>query len=207
MSDPGAVLPDPPEGRACSRRVGDDPAGSAGPRGASRDGAGGGLGLGSRSPPPVSMNSQPSPSGSSLYRWSPGRAARSAAISATSMPSIVSGARSQETWGHVRGPEASGIADHGQRPPGWGRDQVHGGLEHGHAGALGADQRPGQVEAVLGQQLVQVVAGHPPGELRGLRADQRARAFGEAGSGRGRSGRPPRLRARPPACSAWPARR
>ena len=32
--------------------------------------------------------------------------------------------------------------------------------------ALAADQRPGHVEAVLGQQRVQVVAGHPPRDLR-----------------------------------------
>ena len=42
-----------------------------------------------------------------------------------------------------------------------GRGQHQRGLQDRHAGALGADQRAGDVEALLGQQLIQVVPGHP----------------------------------------------
>ena len=46
------------------------------------------------------------------------------------------------------------------------------GLQHGDAGALGADQRAGDVEAVLGQQLVEIVAGDAARNFRIARADQ-----------------------------------
>ena len=42
-----------------------------------------------------------------------------------------------------------------------GRGQHQRGLQDRHAGALGADQRAGDVEALLGQQLIQVVPGYP----------------------------------------------
>ena len=40
--------------------------------------------------------------------------------------------------------------------------QAQGGLEHRRARALASDQGPGHVESVLGQELVEVVARHPP---------------------------------------------
>ena len=55
-------------------------------------------------------------------------------------------------------------------------DQVHRRLEDGDAGALGADERARDVEAVLGQQLVEVVAGDAARDLREARADQRRRS-------------------------------
>ena len=44
-------------------------------------------------------------------------------------------------------------------------DQAQLRLEHDRAGAFGAHQRARDVEAVLGQQLVEVVAGDPPRNL------------------------------------------
>ena len=204
--DAGPGLPDTPEGPHVGR-AGDDPAGSPGLRGARRDGLGGGFGLGCGAAagldeqPAFAVRQQLVP-----LVGGPGRAQRSDQRDVHALD----GQRGevQEPRCRVRGPERAGIADDGQRPPGWCRDQVHGGFQHGRAGALGADQRPGQVEAVLRQQLVQVVAGHPPGEPRGLRADQRTRGSQRAWPGRGRSGRSPPAPARvawPPA--GWPARR
>ena len=118
------------------------------------------------------MNSQAAPSGRSLYRWSAGRAARSAAISATSIPSMVSGARSRNWGATSAATKASDETGHGQGARGRDRDQADGGLQDGDAAAFGAGEGAGQVEPVLRQQLVQVVAGHPPGQLGRLRADQ-----------------------------------
>jgi hypothetical protein len=44
--------------------------------------------------------------------------------------------------------------------------QAEFGAQHGDAGRLGADERLGQVEPVLGQQRREVVTGDPPGQLR-----------------------------------------
>src|SRR5581483_11427983 len=52
--------------------------------------------------------------------------------------------------------------------------------EHERARALRADQRAGDVEPVLGQQLVEVVARDAALDLREARADQLAVAVGEA---------------------------
>ena len=54
-----------------------------------------------------------------------------------------------------------GIAQHQQRARRGGVDQLERRLEHGHAGALAAHQRPADVKAPLGQQLVEVVARDP----------------------------------------------
>ncbi|HET7305729.1 MAG TPA: hypothetical protein VFJ12_14405, partial [Segeticoccus sp.] len=43
--------------------------------------------------------------------------------------------------------------------------QPEGGGQHEDAGALGADEGAGRVEALLGQQVVEVVAGHPPRDV------------------------------------------
>ena len=52
-----------------------------------------------------------------------------------------------------------GKAEHDQAPERRALDEPERRLEHGDAGALAADQRARDVEAVLGQQLVEVVAG------------------------------------------------
>ena len=49
---------------------------------------------------------------------------------------------------------------------------AHSGLQHGDAGALCAHQGAGYVEAVLGQQLVQVVAGNAARNLGKALPDQ-----------------------------------
>ena len=63
-----------------------------------------------------------------------------------------------------------GVAEHQQRPgpAGWGPGAA--GLEDGDAGALRADERPGDVEAVLGQQVVEVVARDAAREVLGIAA-------------------------------------
>ena len=55
------------------------------------------------------------------------------------------------------------------------------GLEHGDAGALRAHQGAGHVKAVLGQQLVQVVAGNAAGNLGKTLPDQVAIGIPDAG--------------------------
>ena len=77
------------------------------------------------------------------------------------------------------------VAGDDERAAGRAVDQVHGRLEHGHAGALGAGERPGDVEAVLGQQVVEVVAGDAARDLRVPLADQVAVAVGERTQPRG----------------------
>ena len=46
----------------------------------------------------------------------------------------------------------------------WGGVEADGGLEQGDAGPLRADERAGHVEALLGEERVQVVAGDAAGE-------------------------------------------
>ncbi len=78
-----------------------------------------------------------------------------------------------ENLGHViRGRERVAVAEADQRSVLRAVNQPQLRLEHDHAGAFGADQRARHVEAVLGQQLVEVVAGHPPRNARKARADQ-----------------------------------
>ena len=63
-----------------------------------------------------------------------------------------------------------GEAEDGERAHGRRLDEVDGRLEQGHAGALGADEGLREVEPVLGQELVDVVAADPAGEVGGVGA-------------------------------------
>ena len=47
-------------------------------------------------------------------------------------------------------------------------DQLELCLEHDRAGALGPNERAGDMKPVFGQQFVEVVAGHPPRNLAGI---------------------------------------
>jgi hypothetical protein len=76
--------------------------------------------------------------------------------------------------GHVVGGRRGvGVADHQQGVVRRVGQQAHRGLEHEHARRLGADQRPGQVEALARQQVAEVVAGDPARDVRVPVADQR----------------------------------
>jgi hypothetical protein len=79
----------------------------------------------------------------------------------------------QHLWNLVGGLELAVPAEHEQRLVLRARDQVHRRLEHRDARALGADERRGDVEVVLRQQVVEVVAGHAPWDVRIALADQR----------------------------------
>ncbi len=86
--------------------------------------------------------------------------------------------------GHgVRGLRHAGVAEdgegHGVRRP----DQAHGGGGDDAQGAFAAGQEPGQVGAVLRQQVLQAVAGHLPGEPAELGADQGQPVVDQAGQG------------------------
>ena len=59
-----------------------------------------------------------------------------------------------------------GEAEDEQAARGRAVDQADGRFQDGDAGALGAGQRGGDVEAVLGQQAVEVVAGDAARQLR-----------------------------------------
>ncbi len=71
------------------------------------------------------------------------------------------GRRFQQLGNMVPGAAHVGVAEGDHRTPRGVLDQGHLGLEHGDAGSLGADQGASHVEAVLGEQLVEVVAGDP----------------------------------------------
>ena len=93
-------------------------------------------------------------------------------ISLRSMPSSPTGRCSSTMRDVVAGRVDVGVAEHHEGPRRPGVDEPHGGLEHDDAGALGADERAGDVEAVLGQQLVEVVARHAPRDLGEAAADR-----------------------------------
>ena len=77
-----------------------------------------------------------------------------------------------EDVGHVIGrAEHVGIAEHEQRAPRRAVDEAHRRTEDRDARAFGSDERTRDIEAVLGQQLVEVVAGHAPRNLRVTLAD------------------------------------
>jgi hypothetical protein len=65
-----------------------------------------------------------------------------------------------------------GIAEHQHDPRRRALHQPHGGAERDRTGALGPDQRPRQIAAALGQQLGEVVARDPAGQIGIARADQ-----------------------------------
>jgi hypothetical protein len=72
----------------------------------------------------------------------------------------------------VGGDEEIGVAEHDQAPVGGAGHQPDGRLKRQRAGRLGADQRAGDLEAPLGEQLVEVVAGHAPRDPGEAGADQ-----------------------------------
>ena len=63
-----------------------------------------------------------------------------------------------------------GIAEHQDRLDGRAVDQVEARLQDRDARPLGARQRPGDVEALLGQQVVEVVARDPARQVLGVAA-------------------------------------
>jgi hypothetical protein len=63
------------------------------------------------------------------------------------------------------------ITEHDQTAGRRAGDEAQGGLQDGDAGPLGAHQRAGHVETVLGQELRQVVAGDPARDVRKALAD------------------------------------
>ena len=58
-------------------------------------------------------------------------------------------------------------------------DQAAGGFENRGAGSFGADQGAGDVEAVFGEQVVEVVAGDAAGDVGKFLADQIAVLIGD----------------------------
>ena len=66
----------------------------------------------------------------------------------------------------VGGGEDVRVPEHDQRLGSRLRDQAQLGVQDRDQRALAADQRPGHVEALLGQQRVQVVTRHPPRDPR-----------------------------------------
>ena len=67
------------------------------------------------------------------------------------------------------------VPEHDQRAAGRARDELHLRLEDRDAGPLRADQRARDVEPVLGEQVVEVVAGDAPRDVRVALADEVAR--------------------------------
>ena len=70
----------------------------------------------------------------------------------------------------VAGAVDVGIAEHQQRLDGRAVDQVQARLQDGDARPLRAREGPGDVEALLGQQVVEVVAGDPARQVLGIAA-------------------------------------
>ena len=68
--------------------------------------------------------------------------------------------------------ERVGVAEADQRSMLRARNQPGPGLEHDDAGAFGADERPGDVESILGKQLIEVVSRHAPGNIGKPAANQ-----------------------------------
>ena len=67
----------------------------------------------------------------------------------------------------VGGAVHAGVAEHDQGPLRQHLDQLEPGAQHGDQRRLAADEQAGDVEAVLGQQRVQVVAGNAARECSG----------------------------------------
>jgi hypothetical protein len=84
----------------------------------------------------------------------------------------------------VGGEEGVGKASDGEHAEGRAGGEVERGGDDGGAGALGADQRAGDVEAVFVEQLVEVVAGDAAGNAGKFLADER----GSSGRGDGEAG-------------------
>ena len=64
------------------------------------------------------------------------------------------------------------VAEHRQRAEGRVLDEAHGRVEHDAQGALGADQEPVEPAAVLGEQVLEGVAGDLAPEATELGADE-----------------------------------
>ena len=187
--DARPVLPDPPQ-RPLRRRVADDQRRSppAPPWRPPRPPPPPRPGWPRRSPRRASRRPRAASATRSPFGW----CARSAAISPASIPSIVSGLQRADRHDVVGRGVGVGEAEDRQRAHGRGLDEPDRGLQHRDARALGADERAGHVEPVLGQQLVEVVARDPAGELGERRAHRRADPLGQLPQRRR-----PRARARP----------
>ena len=72
-----------------------------------------------------------------------------------------------------------GIGDDQQHALGRAFDQAARGFENGDAGAFGADQCASDMEAVFGQEVVQVVSGDAAGDVGETLADQIAVGGGD----------------------------
>ena len=72
-----------------------------------------------------------------------------------------------------------GVAEYQQHARLGAGDEAKQGLDDSDARALAAHQRPGDVEAVLGQQLVEPEARDPAGDVGEARADQVGRAIAQ----------------------------
>src|SRR4029453_10021574 len=66
----------------------------------------------------------------------------------------------------IGGGKRVAVAKRNESPMLRARDQLQLGFEHNRAGPLGPDKRPGNVEASLREELVEVVAGDSPGNVR-----------------------------------------
>ena len=94
----------------------------------------------------------------------------------------------------ISGGEDIGIAQQQDRPGRRAVDEAELCLKDGDAGALGADQCFGHVEAVFRQKVVQVVARHPAGDFRDSAAGSVRRSGPGSPSAHGkfhRAGPPP----------------
>ncbi len=91
------------------------------------------------------------------------------------------GAMLEDARDGVGGQEGVGEAQHGEHAEGRAGGEVEGGGDDGGAGALRADQRAGDVEAVFGEQLVEVVAGDAAGNAGEFFADKLGVSVAQAG--------------------------
>ena len=78
----------------------------------------------------------------------------------------------QDARCRVGGVGHRGVAEHDEAPLEGSAHQPHGGAQDEGERALAADQRPGHVEAALGQQVLEGVAGHLAPEPAELGADR-----------------------------------
>ena len=81
----------------------------------------------------------------------------------------------------VGGEKASSKSQHGEHAEGRAGGEVERGGDDVGAGAFGADQRAGHVEAVFVEQLVEVVAGDAAGDAGEFLADEVGVAVANAG--------------------------
>ena len=76
----------------------------------------------------------------------------------------------------IGGGKRIGVAEADERPVLGAVDEAHRRLQNDGAGPFGADQRAGDVKTVFRQELIEVVAGHPPRNLRESRRGSRPRS-------------------------------